>query len=56
MLYPIRVGKEEMKEIKQIIKDQLGRLPEISSLTTSSLGEYYKDKETTINPCQPLSS
>lgn len=48
MLYPVCVGKEEMKEIKQIIKDQLARLPEISSLPTSSLGEDYKGKVTTV--------
>lgn len=50
MLYPVCVGKEEMKEIKQIIQDQLDRLPEISLLTTSSSGQYYKDKETTVQP------
>lgn len=50
MLYPVCVGKEETKEIKQIIKDQLARLPGISSLTTSSLGQYYKDKETIVQP------
>lgn len=48
MLYPVWVGKEKLNEIKQIRKDQLARLPEISSLTTSGLGEYHKDKETIV--------
>lgn len=50
MLYPACVGKEKTKQIKQIINYQLARLPEISSLTNSSLGEYCKDKETADQP------